>query len=96
MEEGDADLKLRRRGMVTLIEIKSDSRQRYAIRAAIGQLLEYAYSCKHAGESITDLVVAGPGEMDARDAEYLQHLCEIRGLPLRYVRIGAGLPAHDL
>ena len=96
MEEGYADLKLRRRGKVTLIEIKSDSRPRYAIREAIGQILEYAYFCERAEEAVTDLVVAAPGEMDDRDAEYLQHLCDARGLPLRYVRIGGGMPSLDL
>jgi hypothetical protein len=96
MEEGFADLKVRRRGKVTLIEVKSDSRPRHAIREALGQLLEYAYVSQREGEPIADLVVVGPGEMDGLAEAYLRHLRDERGLPIRYVCFRRGMDAVEL
>jgi hypothetical protein len=95
-EEGFVDLKVRQGGKVTLIEVKSDSRPRYAIREALGQLLEYAYVCERNGEPVAGLVVAGPGEMEGQAQEYLRHLREERGLPMRYVCFRRGMGKVDL
>lgn len=91
LEEGFVDIKLRRPDGTTLIEVKSDCRPRYAIREAIGQLLEYAFECEERGESVRELVVAGPGELGPRDQLYLKHLREGRGFPIRYVQFRSGI-----
>jgi hypothetical protein len=87
MEEGFVDIKLRHSDSetVTLIEVKSDARPRYAIREALGQLLEYAFACEKNGESTAEMIVAGPGEVGPRDMEYIEHLRVRRGLPVHYV-----------
>lgn len=96
MEEGFVDIKVALRGSVTLIEVKSDSRPRHAIREALGQLLEYAFSCEDAGESIAELVVAGPGDLRPRDKKYIEHLRTRRGLPVRYVCFRRGMDHVDI
>lgn len=96
MEEGFVDIKLARADAVTLIEIKSDSRPRHAIRQGLGQLLEYAFVTEEAGESIHELIVVGPGELTARDKKYLDHLRKHRGLPFRYVCFRSGMDHVDI
>lgn len=91
MEEGFVDLKVRTAGRLILIEVKSDARPRYAVREAVGQLLEYAYRCATNGEGPAELVVAGPGELDNEDRTYLGYLEKHRNLPLRYLCIRRGL-----
>ncbi|MGH9917409.1 MAG: hypothetical protein ACRD6W_00840, partial [Nitrososphaerales archaeon] len=68
-----------------IVEVKSDPRARYAIREALGQLLEYAFVSQAKGWPATEIVVAAPGEADGQVQEYLRYLCETRGLPIRYV-----------
>lgn len=96
MESGFADIRLRRDGATVLFELKSDSRARYAIREAIGQLLEYGYVAQQAGERVTDLIVAGPGELLPADSAYLQYLREQRGLPIRYLCMRRGTTELDI
>ena len=96
MESGFADIRLRRSGAVVLIEVKSDSRPRVAIREALGQLLQYAYVAQQRGEKVTDLIVAGPGELSALDRGFLEHLRKHRRLPIRYLCVRRGLASIDL
>lgn len=96
MEEGFVDIKVAHPGGVTLIELKSDGRPRHAIRQALGQLLEYAFVCEEAGESIAELVVAGPGDLKPRDRKYIEHLRKRRGLPLRYICFRRGMVHVDI
>lgn len=96
MESGFADLKVKRGRTTTLIEVKSDSRPRFAIRQALGQLLEYAYLEEQAGQRVSELVVAGPGELTALDRAYMKHLRDARKLPVRYVCVRRGIDQIDL
>lgn len=85
MEEGFVDIKIQGDAGRTLIEVKSDSRPRFAIREALGQLLEYSFVAEKQGEHVKALIVAAPGELRPRDAEYLDHLRKRWALPLAYV-----------
>lgn len=96
MEEDYADVKLRRNDMVDLFEIKSDPRPTKAIREALGQLLEYGYVCKQNGYKVGQLVVAAPGELGARDKEYLHHLRTTCSLPIQYICLRMGMRELDL
>jgi hypothetical protein len=76
--------------------VRSDARPRYAIREALGQLREYAFACEKNGEPVTQMIVAGPGEVGPRDQEYLEHLRVRRGLPVRYVCVRRGMDRVDI
>jgi hypothetical protein len=84
-EEDFADIKLKRDGQVTIIEVKTDPRPMRAVREALGQLLEYAFGCANNGDTVGRLVVAAPGEPSDLDRRYIEHLRSERGLPLHYV-----------
>jgi hypothetical protein len=96
MESGFADIRVRRGGKLVLIEIKSDPRPRFAIRAALGQLIEYAYVAQKNGDECTDLVVAGPGELSPLDVAYLDYLRRERRLPIRYACVRRGIRDFDV
>lgn len=96
MEPGFADIRLRRDGVAMLIEVKSDSRPKFAIREALGQLLEYAYFAERNGERVTDLIVAGPGELGEIDHAFLKHLRNDRKLPIRYLCVRRGMTDIDV
>jgi hypothetical protein len=88
LEEGFADIKLRLPdGRIDLFEVKSDERPRTAIRAAIGQLLEYGYSVTQQGQQLRSLVVAAPGALDEVDTEFLNYLQGILKIKLDYIQI---------
>jgi hypothetical protein len=90
MEEEFVDITLRRPGSLVLIEVKSDKRARYAVREALGQLLEYAFVCGEKGDSVDEMIVAGPGKLKSRERRYLEHLKAQLGLPVRYVCFNLG------
>jgi len=74
-EEGFVDLKVvRADGTVDLVEIKTTTQARDAIREALGQLLEYQYAAVQRGEKVARLRVAAPGELTAQDQDYIAHL----------------------
>jgi len=87
VEEASVDIKLSDRQRLVFVEIKADSRPRYALREALGQLLEYEFIAADGGQTPTELVVAGPGELSRRDLDYLHHLQQRWSLPIRYVCI---------
>jgi hypothetical protein len=88
MEKDFADLKVRRTdGAVDLYEVKSDGSPRCAIRAALGQLLEYSYVAKARGESVRSIVVAAPSPLDDQDQAYLAYLRQIVEIDLRYLQV---------
>lgn len=87
IEDGFVDLKVRRGKTSTLFEVKADERPRYAIRQALGQLLEYGFVCVRKGERVDKYVVAAPGRLGARDQEYLDYLRGQLSLPIEYVRV---------
>lgn len=86
LEVEGVDIRLRINGAETLIEVKSDGDARLAIRAALGQLLEYALFAQ-ASAPMPSLVVAAPGPLDSTGQEYLAELRERFALPIRYVQV---------
>jgi hypothetical protein len=86
MEVDGVDVLLDVGGKMTLIEVKSDVDARLAVRAALGQLLEYALLAK-APSPFPSLVVAAPQAPDAAVAAYLAELKARFSLPLAYVQI---------
>lgn len=86
LEVEGVDIRLRIHGAETLIEVKSDGDARLAIRAALGQLLEYALFAQ-APAPMPSLVVAAPGALDSTGQEYLVELRERFALPISYVQV---------
>ena len=82
---GHIDLLALRAGEIEFYEIKTDTPARLAIRAAIGQLLEYAYWPEPVRPS--RLVVAGPAPLDPAAARYLQTIEAETGLSVGYRRV---------
>jgi hypothetical protein len=95
-EENFVDVKVRRNGEVTLVEVKTDPLPMRAIRQGMGQLLEYAFGCRVAGENVTQLVIAAPGEATESDRLYVKHLRSERGLPIKYVCFRLGMTEVNL
>jgi len=88
MEEGFADIKLRHPdGSIDLFEVKPDGRPMVAIRAALGQLLEYGYATVQQGQRLRSLVVAAPGALNEADAAFLKYLRRIMQVELGYIQI---------
>jgi hypothetical protein len=88
LEEGFADIKLRLpNGRIDLFEVKPDERPRIAIRAAIGQLLEYGYAVTQQGQQLRSLVVAAPGALNDADAKFLKYLQGLLKIELNYIQI---------
>ena len=85
MEEGFVDLKVVDAKRLLFIEVKADSRPRYAIRAALGQLLEYNFVAIERGETPTEFLVVGPGILSKQDKKYIEHLGQRWSIPIRYV-----------
>lgn len=96
LEKDFVDLTLRRKDKPTLIEVKSDLRARDALRASLGQLLEYAFVAGRRGDPPGELVVVAPGKPTNADHEYLKHLRATRKLPIRYVQFSHGMKDVDL
>lgn len=96
MADGGPDIELRRDGTLTIIEVDSDCRPRRAVRQRLGVLLEHALCAERRGESVAECIVVGPGELSSSDQEYLKHLRERRGLPIRYVCFRRGMDAVDI
>ncbi len=84
MEKDFTDIKVRIADAVTLFEVKSDRLPRAAIRAAIGQLLEYSYAATQRGEKLRALVIAAPCPLSDQDERYFHYLREIIGIELHY------------
>lgn len=85
-EEDYVDFKARTAAGSILFELKTDPRPRFAVREALGQLLEYAFRCRAAGEAVVALVVLAPGIPTPQEARYFTHLREAYGLPFHYIR----------
>jgi hypothetical protein len=82
------DLTVERGGRRTIIEIKSATIARRAIREALGQLLDYAYFEEPA--AVRELVVVGRGPLLSRDKTYLATLTKRFRLPITYRRYRLG------
>lgn len=84
------DLSVQRDGRRTLIEIKSATVARRAIRDALGQLLDYAFF--EAPDTVCELVIVGRGPLLPKDKAYLATLTKRFRLPIRYRRYRLGGP----
>ena len=89
MEKDFVDLRVSHPDLEALIEVKSDHNPRYAIRQALGQLLDYAFAASKAEDAPADLllVVAAPGEAGDDALAFLNFIQAKTGLDLRYVTI---------
>jgi hypothetical protein len=79
-----------------LVEIKSDSQARLAIRKALGQILEYAYFNADANNTNAELVIAAPGRMTEAVSGYLSRLHAKFGIPLKYCAFSLGDNLPDI
>ena len=89
MEQDFVDISVDCPNLHALIEVKSHRNPRFAIREAMGQLLDYAFavkSRKDAPESLV-LVVAAPGKEDDDSKALLQFIRNETDLDLHYVTI---------
>jgi hypothetical protein len=84
------DLTIRHGERTILIELKTDSNARIAIRHALGQLLEYAYYRPKL--SNLELVILAPGKMDAAAKEYMERLRGEFKIPISYFTYAEGDP----
>jgi hypothetical protein len=79
-----------------LVEIKSDSDARIAIRKSLGQVLEYAYFNSGSKNANVHLFIITPGPVTPRVAEYLKLLKEEFRIPVSYAVFlsGGTLPSE--
>ena len=91
LETDNVDLTVTDGKKTILIEIKTDSNPRAAIREAIGQLLEYAYYRRKEMGAV-DLVIIAPGELDKAAEEYIQRLRADFNIPVSYCSHSEGDP----
>nr|WP_063570657.1 hypothetical protein [Luteibacter rhizovicinus] len=82
-EEDFVDVTMETDDCVTLFEIKTDLEPRYAIRQALGQLLEYGYRQERTDKSL-QLVIVGRAEATADDQSYLDRLRDKFNLQVIY------------
>ena len=92
LESNNVDITITDGKKTILIEIKTDSNPRAAIRAAIGQLLEYAYYGHQMGIGTVDLVVIAPGKLDKPADGYIQRLRTEFDIPIWYCSHSEGDP----
>jgi hypothetical protein len=76
-----------------LIEVKSTTSPRLAIREGVGQLLEYALYPPPASEQVPRLIVAAPSRPDPDDAAYLASLTKRFRLNIEYFQATPDLSA---
>jgi hypothetical protein len=83
-ENDRVDLTVEADGEITLIEIKMELTAKHCIRAALGQLLEYA----HYGDGVKAdrLLIVGDRPPGEEDVAYLKKLRELYALPLYYAQ----------
>ena len=73
-----------------LVEIKSDSDARLAIRKALGQILEYAYFKSGSKNANVHLFIIAPGPVTPDVAKYLKLLKEKFRIPVSYAAFSSG------
>lgn len=83
-EEEFIDVSVRTDRELILYEIKSDLEPRRVLRAALGQILEYAFHPSRRHPLPVRLVIVGRKKLSIDDAQYLNRLKSEFGLPLEY------------
>lgn len=89
-EEGYVDLKVSNSSRTILIEVKTDACAREAIRAALGQILEYAYFNPSGKGKEPELVIIAPAPQTAEVRGYFDLLQSKFALNLRYLQFTVG------
>ena len=95
-ERDFVDIKVEEPEGITLIEIKSSPNARLAIRAALGQILEYAFVHPEWRSSLFKLVIVGQGLPTEDSKKYIEWLCQDYNLPVRYISYRRGSTAFRL
>ena len=83
-EDANVDLTLHLPKQTKLIEIKTDNTARQCIRAALGQILEYAFYKKDWIDPGVSLVMVGEAAPTVSDLEYLKYIKGRFSLPIAY------------
>jgi len=73
-----------------LVELKSDSDARMAIRKALGQVLEYAYYNANPNSQNVRLIIIAPGPVTPRVTQYVKLLNENFRIPVSYAVFSSG------
>ena len=92
LERNNVDITVTDGSKTILIEIKSHSNPRTAIREAIGQLLEYAYYRPSRDVGVLELVIIAPANLDRPATEYLHRLRTDFKIPVSYCSHSEGGP----
>jgi hypothetical protein len=73
-----------------LVEIKSHSDARLAVREALGQVMEYAYFNPELKNEDAELVILAPGPFKQSVSDYLSRLRAKFGIPVTYCTFSSG------
>ena len=95
LERDFVDIRVADGKKTILIEIKTASNARSAIREAIGQLLEYAYYRAQTWGGEVGLVVIAPGKLDKPMTQYIQRLRNEFNIPISYYSHSEGEPLPE-
>ncbi|MCP3163144.1 hypothetical protein [Myxococcus qinghaiensis] len=97
MEEDHVDLKVRLPGKTVFIELKTLPSARLAVRAALGQLLEYSYFRQHSSQNDSaELIVVAPAFADEDEQAYVRLLRTTFNIPISYRTFNREMRAFDL
>lgn len=79
------DLYIEHAGKRVIVEIKTNSNVRYAIREALAQLMEYCYWPSGGTPRADALLIVAPGIPDRRDQGYLSFIRDRFNIPVHYL-----------
>jgi hypothetical protein len=82
MELNYVDIRVEEPEIITFYEVKNDDRPDRCIRAALGQLLQYAF--RHQGSKPIRCIVVGPSEAGPEDEAFIGYLKGILGIDFDY------------
>lgn len=96
LEENFVDIKVTTGDRTIFVEIKSNPSPRFALREALGQLLDYEFLGSCIRQAPSEFVVAGTGELSKQEKAYVAHLQARWSLPLRYICFRSGMKEVDV
>lgn len=85
-------IQVTKQGRLILIELKTYPKASWAIREALGQILEYAFhkTGRRKGD-VASLVIAALKEPDSDDSAYIELLRNEFGIPVAYCTVSLGM-----
>jgi hypothetical protein len=95
-ERDHVDIKVQHPKGITLIELKASASALHAIRAALGQILEYAFRHPEWRNTLFELVIVGQGSPTDESSDYINWLRKDYKLPVRYISYQRGGTAFEL